>query len=230
MKVEILYAPGSAVAKIRLDPRERLTSESGAMISMSQDISVVTTHQTKGSGGLLQGLKRVFAGENFFLNHFTASAHGGELVLAPTLAGDIMVYQMNNTKKLIAQGTSFLAGSDEVHLNMTVQGLKSSLLGGESLFWLELSGSGAVILNSFGAIYEREINGSYIVDTGHIVAFEDTLKFEVQKASQKGLLASFISGEGFVCRFEGHGKLYCQTHNPPSFGSTLGPLLRPRPG
>ena len=227
MKIEILHSPGNAVAKVQLAPRERLSTESGAMISMNKDINVVTTHQNKG-GGVLQGLKRVLAGENFFLNHFTAPAQGGEILLAPSLAGDLMVYPLNNKKKLIAQGSSYLGSSAEVTINMTVQGLKSSLLSGEHLFWLELSGEGPVILSSFGAIYEREINGSYIVDTGHIVAFENTLKFEVQKASKKGLIASFISGEGFVCRFEGQGKLYCQTHNPPSFGWTLCPMLRPR--
>jgi uncharacterized protein (AIM24 family) len=31
-----------------------------------------------------------------------------------------------------------------------------------------------------------------------------------------------------VCKFSGRGKLYCQTHNPPSLGKLLGPKLKPR--
>ncbi len=43
-------------------------------------------------------------------------------------------------------------------------------------------------------------------------------------------ISSFLGGEGLVCRFSGQGKLYCQTHNPPSFGKHLGPKLRPAKG
>ena len=57
--------------------------------------------------------------------------------------------------------------------------------------------------------------------------FEDTLSFKVGKASQS-LIGSILGGEGLVCKFQGQGKLYCQTHNPPSFGKTLGPKLKPR--
>ena len=84
-----------------------------------------------------------------------------------------------------------------------------------------------MLLNSFGAIYPVDVNGAYTVDTGHIVAFEDTLNFGIGKASDS-LIGSFLGGEGLVCKFTGQGRLYCQTHNPPSFGSMLGPLLRAR--
>jgi uncharacterized protein (AIM24 family) len=83
------------------------------------------------------------------------------------------------------------------------------------------------LLSSFGAIYEVSVTGEYVVDSGHIVAFEDTLQFTMGKAS-KSLVGSFLGGEGLVCKFSGQGKLYCQSHNPPSFGKLLGPKLRPR--
>ena len=67
----------------------------------------------------------------------------------------------------------------------------------------------------------------YTVDSGHIVAFEDTLEMKVGKAS-KSLVGSILGGEGLVCKFTGQGKLYCQTHNPPSFGQALGQNLKPR--
>mgnify|MGYP000317247529 CR=1 FL=1 len=78
-----------------------------------------------------------------------------------------------------------------------------------------------------GAIYEIDVVDAYTVDTGHIVAYEDTLEFKVGKAS-KSLIGSLLGGEGFVAKFTGQGKLYCQTHNPPSFGAHLGALLKPR--
>ena len=105
--------------------------------------------------------------------------------------------------------------------------LGKALFSGESVFWVKCSGQGDLFLSSFGAIYEVDIDGTYVVDSGHIVAFEDTLTFRVGKLGDSWL-RTFLSGEGLVCHFSGRGKLYCQSHNPPNFGRLLGPDLRPR--
>ena len=102
-----------------------------------------------------------------------------------------------------------------------------ALFSGESMFWIKCSGTGNVLLSSFGAIYTVDVTEDYVVDTGHIVAFEDTLQFKIAKAGAS-LIGSFLGGEGLVCRFSGQGKLYCQSHNPPSFGKMLGPTLKAR--
>ena len=79
---------------------------------------------------------------------------------------------------------------------------------------------------TFGAIYKVEVDGEYIVDTGHIVAFEETLNFKLSKAG-KSWISSFLGGEGLVCRFEGHGTVWCQSHNSGSFGNAMSSSLRP---
>ena len=66
-----------------------------------------------------------------------------------------------------------------------------------------------------------------IVDTGHIVAFNETLSFSITKAG-KSWIGSMLSGEGLVCKFEGKGTVWCQSHNAQSFGQSLTPILRPR--
>jgi uncharacterized protein (AIM24 family) len=83
------------------------------------------------------------------------------------------------------------------------------------------------MLSSFGFIYPLRVEGEMIVDTGHIVAFEETLSFTISK-STKGWLGAFLSGEGFVCRFKGKGVVWCQSHNPNAFGNGLTPYLRAR--
>ena len=95
------------------------------------------------------------------------------------------------------------------------------------MFWVRCSGTGDLFLSSFGAIYEVDVQGEYTVDTGHIVAFEDSLQFRITKVSSS-LIGSFLGGEGLVCRFQGQGKLYCQSHNAASLGALLGPKLKPR--
>ena len=72
-----------------------------------------------------------------------------------------------------------------------------------------------------------EVDGDYIVDTGHIVAFDETLDFTITKAG-KSWISSMLGGEGLVCKFKGKGTVWCQSHNETSFGQVVGPKLRAR--
>lgn len=225
MDIEIVHGPGNAAARIRLNPGETVTAEGGAMIAMSGSVTISTSTMSRGAGGMLRGLKRLVAGESFFVNHFAAGPAGGEVWVAATLSGDMMQYELKN-ENLIVQGGSYVASEQGVSIDMGWQGFKS-ILSGESMFWVNLKGSGKVVVNSFGAIYPIEVSGETIVDTGHIVAFNETLDFSITKAG-KSWMSSFLGGEGLVCKFKGRGTVWCQSHNPTGFGRELGPLLRPR--
>jgi uncharacterized protein (TIGR00266 family) len=225
MKLDILHQPDSAIAKIDLDPNEELLAEAGAMVAMSSNLNVSTTLRKGKGGGILGGLKRMLAGESLFLSVFRTGNEAAELFLAPKLMGDILPYSLKGTD-LVVQSTGYLASTPGVDVDLGFTGFKS-LLSGESIFWLTISGSGLVLLSAFGAVYEIDVDGEYVVDTGHIVAFEKTLDYSISKANQSWL-GAFFGGEGFVCRFRGHGKVYCQTHNPGAFGQMVGSQLPPR--
>jgi len=223
---EILARPAASVVKMTLQPGESMTCESGAMIAMSSEITVETSARKRGAGGLKRALKRLVAGENFFLNHFVAGAPNQTLIIGPGLLGDIVHHPLTGGT-LVVQGSSWMASSTDIDIDATWQGLGKAIFSGEGVFWVKCSGTGDLFLNSFGAIYTVDVDGEYVVDTGHIVAFEDTLQFRIAKAG-KSLLGSLLGGEGLVCRFHGRGRLYCQSHNPPNFGKLLGPKLKTR--
>lgn len=225
MQVEIQNGPGNAAARLSMAPGEVITSEAGAMIAMSGHMQMTTTTHKKSSGGLLKAAKRLLSGESLFLNHYETRNLPGEVWLAATLPGDMMTYDLNN-ETLIVQSGSFVACEHDVNIDLGWQGFKS-LFSGESVFWLRLSGRGKVVINSYGAIYPIDVRGAHIVDTGHIVAFNESLSFDITKAG-KSLISSFLGGEGLVCKFKGQGRVWVQSHNPVSFGRTLGPMLRPR--
>ncbi|MGL5832929.1 MAG: TIGR00266 family protein [Waterburya sp.] len=225
MKIELLHQPESAIARVSLDSGEELVAQAGAMIAMSGSINTSTTLRKGKGGGVMGGLKRMVAGESIFLSVFRSPTDGNTIWLAPKLIGDLLIYQMKG-QDLIVQAASYLACSSEVDLDVGFQGFKS-LFSGESIFWLTFSGRGLALIASFGGIYEVPVDGEYVVDTGHIVAFERSLDFSITKASSS-LIGSFLGGEGLVCRFRGKGKVYCQTHNPGAFGSTVGSQLPAR--
>jgi len=226
MDIEIDYRPSQTAAKIKLKPSEGFYAEGGSMIAMSGGVDIKTSTHQKNKGGFFSGIKRMFAGENFFLNKYTATSSAGEVWIAPTLPGDMCHFQLKG-QKIVVQSGSFVMCDEGVSLNVGWEGFKNAF-SGEGLFWLNMEGNGHVVFNSFGLIYEVDVQDEYIVDSGHIVAFEETLDFKISKAGSSWL-HSMMGGEGLVCRFKGRGKLWCQSHNSSSFGHALGPKLRPRP-
>jgi uncharacterized protein (TIGR00266 family) len=227
MDIKLRSQPDSAIAHITLGEQENIYAQAGCMVAMSADIEADTTLRRGKGGGIWGGIKRMVAGESLFLSQFTCTSEEGEIFLAPKLIGDVMAYQLSGNE-LVVQAASYLASSENVDLDVGFQGLKS-FFSGESIFWLSLSGYGTAILTSFGGIYAIPVDGEYIVDTGHIVAFEKSLDFKVTKAGSSWIGSLLgIGGEGLVCRFEGQGKVYCQTHNNGAFGHLVGSQLPPR--
>ncbi len=225
MEIKILQQPDNAIAHIILAAREELIAEAGAMIAMSEFINTSTTLRQGKGGGVFGGLKRMIAGESLFLSVFRSPTANGEVFLAPQFMGDILHYPLRKDG-LIVQATSYLASSENIEIDLGFQGFKS-FFSGESIFWLDFSGYGDILISAFGGIYEIDVNGEYIVDTGHIVAFEKSLEFEITKPGSSWF-GAFFGKEGLVCRFHGRGKLYCQTHNPTNFGQLIGPQLPAR--
>lgn len=225
MNIEIVTRPGASAAKITLAPEETLTSEAGSMIAVNNGVSVTTTTRKKSSGGIFKAAKRLLAGESFFLNHYTGLHEGGEVFLASNLPGDMTTLDLKG-QNFVVQSGSFVACAETVDIDLGWQGFKS-ILSGESVFWLKLSGAGQTIVSAFGAIYSMDVDGEYIVDSGHIVAFEESLDFTITKAGSSWL-HSILGGEGLVCKFHGRGRVWMQSHNPSAFGKHLGPKLKPR--
>jgi uncharacterized protein (TIGR00266 family) len=225
LDIELIHRPGNSAARITLAAGESVTSEAGAMIAMSADVTITTTTHKRSSGSFTKTLQRLLAGESLFLNHFSSPRAGAELWLGTPLPGDMVSIALQR-ENLIVQGGSFVACESGVEINLGWQGFRT-LLSGESLFWVQLSGTGKTLINSFGAIYEQPVDGEFIVDTGHIVAFNETLSFTLTKAGSSWI-NSILGGEGLVCKFKGKGTVWCQSNNPRSFGSALTPNLTAR--
>lgn len=225
MDIELLHQPGNAVARITLAAGESCTAQAGSMLAMSGNMQVNTTTHKRGSGSLLKAARRLLAGESLFLNHFQPQGGAGEVFVGAALPGDMMVYTLEQ-ENLIVQGGAYIACEQGVEIDMSWQGMKT-LLSGEALFWVKLSGSGKVVLTSFGEIYPLPVDGEVMVDTGHVVAFSETLDFSLDKAGGSWW-HSFLGGEGFVLRFRDKGTVWCQSHNPSGFGSSLSSSLKPR--
>jgi uncharacterized protein (TIGR00266 family) len=222
MQIQVDYRPAHSLARVALQPNESVVAESGAMVGMSTNVQMQTQ-----SGGLMSGLKRMFGGESFFRNTFTAQGAPGEVLLAHSLCGDMNVLEMTDAGYYI-QSSSFIASTPNVNIETKVGGFKS-FFAGEGVFVLKATcqGPGQVLVGAFGGVQELACDGNLVIDTGHLVAWDSTLTYTVGK-SGSGWIASFLSGEGLVCHFSGQGRIWIQTRNPSAYGQTIGKLLPPR--
>jgi uncharacterized protein (TIGR00266 family) len=220
LKVEIQYRPSYALAVVSLDANESLQAEAGAMVSMSPGLAM----DTGAKGGLMSALRRsVLGGESFFLNTYRAPASGGQISLAPALPGDMAVLELRD-EPLMVQSGSYVASSEGINIDTKWSGAQT-FFAREGLIMLKCSGSGTLVLSSYGAIHEMELaeGQSHTVDTGHLVAFTEGMGFKVRRIG--GMKSTLFSGEGLVVDLTGPGKVLIQTRSDDAFLSWLIPRL-----
>jgi len=210
-----------ALAIVNLAAEQSISAEAGAMVSMSANIDL--TSEMK--GGVFGALKRAVGGESAFVSTFTARGGAGEVTLAPGAPGDVAGIEMQN-QTFCVQSSSYLAGDTSLVVDTKFGGAKS-FFGGEGLFVLQVSGTGLLLVSSFGAIHRKTLRPGeqYVVDTGHLVAWEGHMQYNLRKAAKSGYFRSFLSGEGMVAEFNGPGELLIQTRNLAAFAGLLKPFF-----
>ncbi len=215
---EVLHQPSFSLAVVNLQAEQSIQAEAGAMVSMSANVEL----QSQMKGGLFGAIKRAAGGESAFISTFTARGGTGEVTFAPGAPGDIAAIEMTN-QSFFVQSSSYLAGDASLNIDTKWGGAKS-FFGGEGLFVLLVQGQGLLLVSSFGAIHRKQLRAGerYVVDTGHLVAWEGTTQYTLRKAAA-GFFRSMMSGEGIVAEFTGPGELLVQTRNL----AALAGLLRP---
>ncbi len=200
--------PDYGFLTVQIPANETLKVEASAMATMDTHLEM----KTKFKGGL----GRFLTGENIFVNEFKAAKGAGEIGIAPGTPGDL-IHQYMDGQTLFLQNSAFVAATMGVELETKWQGMLKGFFSGESFFLIRASGKGDLWFNSYGAIIEIDVEDDYVVDTGNIVAFTDGMDYEITKVG--GYKSLFFSGEGFVCRFRGKGKVWIQTRNSQAFVS-----------
>ncbi|MFM7425665.1 MAG: TIGR00266 family protein [Elainella sp.] len=207
MKYEIRYKPAFAAIFLTLNPGERITAEAGAMQSMAANLSM----KTQFSGGLIPGLlKKFFGGESLFVNEFRNDTQKPlELVLSQSMLGDIGLIELKGNSICFQPG-AYIAHTPGIEMDVQWAGFSSWFVG-EGLFKLKLSGRGLVFFGGYGGISQRQVEREFIVDSGHLLAYEPGIKMNLGLSG--GLVGSVTSGEGLVNRLTGQGQIYLQSRS-----------------
>lgn len=209
---QVECSPDFALLTVQIPGGQMLKVEAGAMASMDTNIRMKA--RMKG------GLGRMLTGESLFITEFTAEGGTGEIKIAPGAPGDLDHVHLQG-QTIFLQNSAYVASTPNVTLETKWQGLMKGFFSGQSFFLIRCSGEGDLWFNTFGAMFKIEVNGEYVVDTGHIVAFTEGLDYSVSMLG--GYKSLFFSGEGLVCRFRGQGTVWVQTRRIPAFAAWVYP-------
>lgn len=235
MDFDIKYRPVNSLAQCRLEAGEELVVEPSAMVGMSTNVEMETGMgggQHDEGGGLLSKVtgaaSRMLTGESFFQNTFRANGGPGEVLMAHKLTGDMNLIEVPQSG-LMVQSESYIASHPAVELDSQLGGFQS-FFAGEGIFLIDVQThepGAPVLLGAFGGIEPMQVDGSLVIDSGHLVAWEGHLNYDNERASG-GWIDSMLSGEGLVVHFQGEGTVWMQTRNPSEFGEAIGPQLPPK--
>jgi uncharacterized protein (TIGR00266 family) len=207
--------------ELELDPQETAIGESGSFMMMDKDIQMETIFgdgsvQNNGFfGKLMSAGKRVLTGESLFMTAFSnMGVNKTKVTFAAPYPGKIIpmdLYRMNG--KVICQKDAFLCAAKGVSIGIEFQRkLGTGLFGGEGFIMQKLEGDGMAFVHAGGHVIERELSAGELikVDTGCIVAFTQTVDYDIQFVG--GIKNTIFGGEGlFFATLEGPGKVWIQS-------------------
>lgn len=219
METRIAGGDAFSYLDVTLAPGESILAEADGMSTMSAklDLGVRT------NGGLFVALLRKWlGGETFFINRFVNNTREDcRLTLVQPTPGGLRCEELQGNAFCLQPG-AFLACTDGVKIGLRFAGF-ISWIAKEGLFRIEVSGHGKVWYGAYGALVEKEIDGEYLVDTSHLVAYDPQMTLKLQLAG--GLFSSLFGGEGLVTRMVGRGRVVIQTRSLESLGGWINPKM-----
>lgn len=218
MQYEIIGKTVPAV-EVTLNRGESMYTQSGGMVWQTEGIEM----KTNTKGGLMKGLGRMLAGESLFMATYSATTDGAKIAFGSTVPGDVIPVNLTGTPGIIAQKKAFLCAQEGVNVSITLtKKFSSGLFGGEGFILQDISGDGYAFLEVDGDQVVKELAAGEVikVDTGNVVAFDKTVRYEVETV--KGLGNIVFGGEGlFLTKLTGPGRVVLQTQNFNDFASRI---------
>lgn len=196
------------ILNIELEPGEVITSESGSMLYMSDNVKM----ETKAKGGLISSLKRTLSGESFFLVDYSANKGKGVVSFSSEVPGKIIPLELKKGENVIAQKDAYLCSKGDTLDTSFTKRISAGFLGGEGLILVKVKGPGLAFLNVGGEVnkIELEKDQKIRIDTGSLAAFDEKMDYSVERV--KGIKNMIWGGEGlFLATISGPGRVWIQS-------------------
>jgi uncharacterized protein (TIGR00266 family) len=201
------------IARVKLKPGQEVYAEAGRMVYKTANVSWETRMTGESLGDKIWGaVRRKLMGESLFMTYFHSSGNG-EAGFAGNYPGKIQVFEPAPGQSVLVQRDGFLFAQPTVQLNIAlVKKLGAGFFGGEGFILEKLTGPGTVFIHAGGDFVEFTLQPGEIlqVDTGCIVAFDESVDYDIQLAG--GIKTAMFGGEGmFLATLTGPGRVIIQS-------------------
>jgi uncharacterized protein (TIGR00266 family) len=202
------------IARVHLNPTQEIYAEAGKMIYKSANVDWTTRMTGQSIGDKIIGaIKRKLMGESLFFTYFRSNSGAGEVGFAGHYPGKIQVFELAPGQTIMVQRDGFLFAQSTVTLDIAlVKRLGAGLLGGEGFILQKLTGPGAVFVHAGGDHVDFTLQPGEMlqVQTGHLVAFEPTVNYDIQMVGS--IRTAIFGGEGvFLTTLTGPGRVILQS-------------------
>jgi uncharacterized protein (AIM24 family) len=166
-------------------------------------------------GALVGAGKRLITGANVFTTVFmNQSNQKRKVAFAAPVPGKILAVDLRTVGgTLIAQKQSFLCAAKGVSIGIAFQQrLGVGFFGGDGFVMQRLDGDGMAFVHAGGTVEKRELQPgeTLLIDHGCLVAFTQTVNFEIQYVG--GVKTALFGGEGlFFAKVTGPGTVWIQS-------------------
>lgn len=206
----------SQIVTIELEPGQILRAESGAMMYMTDGVTMETT----AGGGLSSGFKRFLTGQNVFISDYSYTGpknSTGKVALGTDFPSKIIRLSLDQySNKIVCQQGALLCSSHTVDIEIEfTKNFTSGFFGGEGFVLQALTGTGDVFVKAGGTIIKRILKDGEVlrISSGCLVAFSDGVQYDVQML--KGFKNVLFGGEGlFITTLTGPGSVWLQGQPP----------------
>ena len=206
-----------------LEAEEKMITESGSMSWMSPNMLM----ETSAVGGVGKAFGRLFSGDSFFQNIYTAKGGKGMIAFASSFPGSIKAFQITPGNDMIFQKSAFLASEASVRLSVHFhKRVASGLFSGEGFILQKLSGHGTAFAEFDGHVVEYELapGQQMVVGTGHLAAMSASCRMEIRNVP--GVKNALFGGEGlFNTVITGPGHVWLQSMPISNVAAALRPFM-----
>ncbi len=219
------------MAVCQLEPGQTVYCEAGKFLWKTQNVTV-ETRLTKpqgnvagapaAAGGFFQKAmdvgKRVIAGESLAFQYYTAAGGSGLVTFAGVLPGEMRAIELDGSRGWYAEKDAFVAAEASVDFDIAFSGFKAGRRGGEGFVLEKFTGRGTLLIAGAGNFIElnpAKYGGRIHVDTGCVVAFQDTIRYGVERVgalNAQTAMTALFGGEGLsLATLEGDGSVILQS-------------------
>lgn len=218
----------------QLSPDQSVYAEAGKFLWKTANVGMETrlgkggagaSAAEPGGGGLLKKAmstatemgKRALAGESLAFQWFHANGQG-LVAFAGVLPGQMRAIELDGTVAWFAEKDAFVCAEGSVDFDVAFQGFKAGRRGGEGFVLEKFSGVGTFLIAGAGNFIElnpAKYGGKIQVDTGCVVAFQDSITYGVERVgalNAQTAVSALFGGEGLsLATLEGDGPVILQS-------------------